>query len=185
MKINKMWGAIKLEFKTDHFFLYFCVDMEDVPGPSSAPYFSQRRSTENFSRLCQLIMTICSDLFRTILSQYIKPENLRKELDNNRTSLEEILNYAQKNLLYPPASQSKYLVSSDLDFSILYILLRNICNIPKHKKGWGKPPKSGDKCLAACIEESDSTEIWFRVILLKGRSMTLFSKTFGRNSVAI
>ena len=126
--------------------------MADVPGPSSAPYFSPRRSTENYSRLCQLIMTICSDLFRTILSQYIKPENLRLELDSNRTRLLKILNVEQSNLLYPPASQSKYLVSSDMDLSLLYILLRNMCKIPTHQNGWGKTPKSGDKCLAACIE---------------------------------
>ena len=128
--------------------------MADVPGPSSAPYFSPRRSTENFSRLCQLIMTICSDLFRTILSQYIKPENLRKELDSNRARLlkKGILNVEQSNLLYPAASQSKYLVSSEMDLSLLYILLRNICKIPNHQNGWGKTPKSGDNCLAACIE---------------------------------
>lgn len=128
--------------------------MADVPGHSSAPYFSQRRTTENFSRLCQLIMTICSDLFRTVLSHHIKPENLRMELDSNRTRLLQkgILNVEQSNLLYPAASQSKYLVSSDLDLSLLYILLRNICKIQTHQNGWGKTPKSGDKCLAACIE---------------------------------
>ena len=126
--------------------------MAAVPGPSSAPYFIPDKSAENFSRLCQLIMTICSDLFRTILSQYIKPENLRKELDSNRTRLLNNVKAEQRNLLYPPASQSKYLVSSELDLSLLYILLRNICKIPKHQHGWGNTPKSGDKCLAACIE---------------------------------
>lgn len=126
--------------------------MADIPGSSSTPYFSPRKSTENFSRLCQLIMTVCSDLFRTILSHHIKPENLRMELDRNRTRLLKILNVEQSNLLYPPASQSKYLVSSDMDLSILYILLRNICKIPTHQNGWGQTPKSGDKCLAACID---------------------------------
>ena len=126
--------------------------MADVPGTSSAPYFIPKKSTENFSRLCQLIMTICSDLFRTILSQYIKPENLRMEVDNNWTRLQKILNAEQTNLLYPPASQFKYLVSSEMDLSLLYILLRNICKIQTHQNGWGKTPKSGDKCLAACIE---------------------------------
>ena len=128
--------------------------MADVPGPSSAPYFSPRKSTENFSRLCQLIMTICSDLFRTILSHYIKPENLRKELDSNKKRLLKgrILNVDQSNLLYPAASHSKYLVSSEMDLTLLYFLIRNICNIPEHQNKWGQSPQSGDNCLAACIE---------------------------------
>lgn len=68
--------------------------MGDVPGPSTAPYFMLRKATENFSRLCQLIMTICSDLIRNVLSRYIKPADLRSELDNNRRKLEKIMNIA-------------------------------------------------------------------------------------------
>uniref|UniRef100_K1QF88 DZIP3-like HEPN domain-containing protein n=1 Tax=Magallana gigas TaxID=29159 RepID=K1QF88_MAGGI len=126
--------------------------MGDVPGPSTAPYFMPRKATENFARLCQLIMTICSDLLRDVLSRYIKPADLRSELDNNRRKLEKIMNAAQKDLIYP-ASGSSAITAKDLDISVLYILLRNICNIPKHKNGWGKPPKKGDKSIAACIEK--------------------------------
>lgn len=126
--------------------------MGDVPGPSTAPYFMPRKATENFARLCQLIMTICSDLLRDVLSRYIKPADLRSELDNNRRKLEKIMNAAQKDLIYP-ASGSSAITAKDLDISVLYILLRNICNIPKHKNGWGKPPKEGDKSIAACIEK--------------------------------
>ncbi|XP_055999929.1 uncharacterized protein LOC125676249 isoform X3 [Ostrea edulis] len=125
--------------------------MADVPGPSTAPYFSPRKETENFSRLCQLIMTICSDLFRDILSRYIKPAGLRLELDNNRTKLERIMNAQQKEQIYPPSGTTT-LTSKDLDISVLYILLRNICKIPKHQNGWGNPPLDTDTRLAACIE---------------------------------
>ncbi|XP_078309877.1 uncharacterized protein LOC111107144 isoform X3 [Crassostrea virginica] len=132
-------------------------DMADVPGHSSAPYFSPRKSTENFSRLCQLIMTICSDLFRTILSHHIKPENLRMELDskiNKKRLLKRgILSVTQRNLLYPEPSQSTYIVSAHMDLSLLYTLLRNICpTIPQHQKGWGKTPNGNDNSLSACIE---------------------------------
>ncbi|XP_056000017.1 uncharacterized protein LOC130046538 isoform X2 [Ostrea edulis] len=125
--------------------------MSDVPGPSTAPYFSPKKKTENFSRLCLLIMTICSDLFRDILSRYIKPADLRLELDNNRTKLEKIMNAQQKEQIYP-SSGTTTLTSKDLDISILYILLRNICKIPKHQNGWGNPPQDTDTRLAACIE---------------------------------
>jgi hypothetical protein len=42
-----------------------------------------RKATETFSRICQLVMTICSDLFRDIPSRYMKPADLRLQLDNN------------------------------------------------------------------------------------------------------
>ncbi|XP_056000027.1 uncharacterized protein LOC130048043 isoform X2 [Ostrea edulis] len=125
--------------------------MGDVPGSSTAPYFNPRKATENFSRLCQLIMTICSDLFRDILSRYIKPADLRLELDNNITKLEKIMNAQQKEHIYPPSGTTT-LTSKDLDISVLYILLRNICKIPKHQNGWGNPPLDTDTRLAACIE---------------------------------
>lgn len=80
--------------------------MGDVPGPSTAPYFLPRKATENFARLCQLIMTICSDLLRDVLSRYIKPADLRSELDNNRRKLEKIMNAAQKDLIYPASGSS-------------------------------------------------------------------------------
>ncbi|XP_062614477.1 uncharacterized protein LOC134276217 isoform X2 [Saccostrea cucullata] len=126
--------------------------MGDVPGPSTAPYFNQRKATENFSRLCQLIMTICSDLFRDILSRFIKPADLRSELDNNRTELEGIMNAQQIKQIYL-ASGSVTLTAKELDISVLYIILRNICNIPEHRAGWGNPPLNGDKGLSACIEK--------------------------------
>lgn len=51
--------------------------------------FYAAKATENFARLCQLIMTIFSDLLRDVLSRYIKPADLRSELDNNRRKLEK------------------------------------------------------------------------------------------------
>lgn len=120
--------------------------MGDVPGPSTAPYFMRRKATENFARLCQLIMTICSDLLRDVLSRYIKPADLRSELDNNRRKFEKIMNAAQKDLIYP-VSGSSAITAKDLDISVLYILLRNICNIQKPKNGWGKPQRRETKAL--------------------------------------
>lgn len=123
----------------------------DVPGASTVSYFIPRKATDNFLRLCRLITGLCSDLFRVILSYYIKPPYLRKELDNNRTKLERVFNVQQKELIYP-ATRNPTLFIEDFDISILYILLRNICNIPKHKNGWGNDPKKGDNSIAACIE---------------------------------
>lgn len=125
--------------------------MEDVPGPSKAPYITPGKSTENFFRLCQLIMTICSDLLRDILSHYIPSSNLRSELDKNRKKLENKMNHQQRSLIYPTTGNAP-LVAKDMDISVIYIILRNICKISGHKKGWGNAPLKGDTSLAACID---------------------------------
>lgn len=127
--------------------------MGDIQGPSTSPYFSPQKATDNFSRLCQLILTICSELLRDVLSHYIRPANLRSILDKNRTKLEKTrkFNTDQKKLIYP-ATGGASLDSKDLDISVLYTILRNICNIPPHIKGWGNPPLKGDNSIAACIE---------------------------------
>lgn len=127
------------------------MDLED-PRQSSTHYFNRGKPAENFLRLCRLIMTICTDILRDVLSRYIKPADLRSELDKNRHRLEKIMNTEQKKLIYP-ANGNKALAAKHLDISVMYMVLRNICNIPKHKNGWGNPPKTGDNSMAACIEK--------------------------------
>lgn len=126
------------------------MDPED-PRQSSTHYFHRGKPAENFLRLCRLITTICADILRDVLSRYIKPADLRSELDKNRHRLEKIMNTEQKKLIYP-ANGNKALAAKHLDISVIYMVLRNICNIPKHKNGWGNPPKTGDNSIAACIE---------------------------------
>lgn len=127
--------------------------MASFPGPSSTPYNWQNKATENFSRLCQLIVTICSDLFREILSHYIPPANLRTELDKNKNKLDKVksINPQQKRLLYPDPGKASPM-AKDLDFSLLYVLIRNICGITPHKNGWGDKIENSDNSIAACID---------------------------------
>lgn len=124
--------------------------MGDIPVPSTSKYFSPQKATDNFSRLCQLILTICSDLLRDVLRHYIPHANLRSILDKNKTKLEKIMNSDQKKLIYPDSGGS--LDEKDLDVSVLYTILRNICNITPHLKGWGNPPSKGDNSISACLE---------------------------------
>nr|XP_034307819.1 protein PFC0760c isoform X2 [Crassostrea gigas] len=125
--------------------------MGDSPAASTSLYFRPQKSTENFARLCQLIMKVCSDLFRDILSRYIKPAELRSELDKNKSKLKKVINRQQNELIYPVAGKIP-ISPKDLDISLLYIILRNICKIPEHKNGWGKKPIKGDNSISACIE---------------------------------
>lgn len=126
----------------------------DLPQTSidlSNVYYNPQKANENFLRLCRLITVLCNDLFRDILSHYIKPSDLRVELDNNKMKLETIMNTDQKKKIYPKNGNTS-MTSNDLDISVIYILLRNICNIPEHYNGWGNYPHKNDTSIAACIE---------------------------------
>ncbi|XP_062615401.1 uncharacterized protein LOC134277128 [Saccostrea cucullata] len=127
--------------------------MGDAPSPSVLN-FDPKKSTENFARLCQFLVTICGDVMRDILTHFIKPVKLRTELDQNRSKLGK-LNAQERDLLYPPhlsSSSVPPIRSRDLDLSLLYKILRNLCNIPTHIAGWGNQPRPSDFSLAACIE---------------------------------
>jgi hypothetical protein len=57
----------------------------------------------------------------------------------------------QRDLILPKNSSysGNY---SDMDISLLYILLRNVSGIPPHTKGWGNDPDPSDRSLSANIE---------------------------------
>lgn len=124
------------------------MDSNRIPTSS---YYYPRKATDNFLRLCRLITELCRDLLRIVLCHYIRPPDLRTELDNNRTRLIRILNAKAKKQIYP-ATGNPTLPVKDFDISTLYILLRNICNLPQHQNGWGNEPTRGDNSIAACIE---------------------------------
>lgn len=110
------------------------------------------QSSKNYLRLCGLITKICGPLLKDILSRHIAPTNLRNEFDINRTKLEKLMTKVQREFFYLNA-RSNPISPKDLDISVLYMLLRNICsNIPKPKTGWGNPPLKGDYSISACIE---------------------------------
>lgn len=124
------------------------MDSNRIPTSS---YYYPRKATDNFLRLCRLITELCRDLLRVVLCHYIRPPDLRTELDNNKTRLIRILNAKAKKQIYP-ATGNPTLAVKDFDISTLYILLRNICNLPQHQNGRGNEPTRGDNSIAACIE---------------------------------
>lgn len=126
--------------------------MGDKSEPSKYPFFGLDQSSKNYLRLCCLITQICGPLLKDILSRHIKPANLRREFDINRTTLEKHMTKVQKDHFYLKAG-SNPISPQKMDISVLYMLLRNICkNIPKPKTGWGNPPLKGDYSISACIE---------------------------------
>ena len=122
-------------------------------GPS-ASYLPNKESA-NYMRLCQLIVTICTDVLRYILDKYITPSNLQSTLNKNKCLLTGSgchLSKQQKAIMFPKGLTSPAVSSKEFDVSLLYTLLRNIAGITQHSNGWGNTPKTGDNSLSACIE---------------------------------
>lgn len=126
--------------------------MENTESSSTFNQY-QNKATENFNRLCQLFVTICSELFRDVIMSRI--DDLRLKLDEYKNKLTnkqkcKLLN-TQEEILYPK-SKEKQTDLKDMDFSLLYILLRHICGIPDPKNGWGNNQEDSDPSIGACID---------------------------------
>lgn len=133
---------------------YFHVlDEENPLNPFPVIQYYPDRKAENLFRVCALIDTISSDLFRDTLFRFVNPASL--EFGNH---IAEVL--PNNRLLF------------------WYNYLRRNCGISPHKRGWGFLPDTNEHSLAACIDrlmiqrneilasmkcgisESDFQEIW-------------------------
>ena len=105
------------------------------------------------------MLTVCADLFMDVLGNYIQPAQLKTELPGICEYLKSIMNCEQRKFLKFNMLLSNYMGDEvnampliTKDISLLYILIRFICNIPPPKTGWGCRPANDDNSLAGCIE---------------------------------
>ena len=111
------------------------------------------RSTKekvNFQRVARLLISGGTTLLREIFDQLCPPSNLPTTLKNPAT--EKALRSAkltkpQWDCLYP--STGVYGKSVDFDVTLLFRLLRTICNLFPPSTGWNDLPASTDHSLAA------------------------------------
>lgn len=123
----------------------------ECTGSSLTSSQYQNKATENFHRLCQLFVTVCSDLFRDVITFRVK--DLQFQLDANKITLEKnkILSDSQTKILFPSSKGEKANLKK-MDLSLLYLLLRNICNIRPPEDNWGGNPHDSDLSIGACID---------------------------------
>lgn len=109
-----------------------------------------QKSFENFSRLWELIMIVCTELFREVLSYYIRPSDERLEAHEHIGRLNKVLYGLQRKFLSPMKKQIP-LSLTDIEFEMLFKILRKIGRIP-FSSAWGKDPQKGDRSIGACIK---------------------------------
>ncbi|XP_062600187.1 ankyrin repeat and KH domain-containing protein mask-like isoform X3 [Saccostrea cucullata] len=116
---------------------------------ASSSYASTEETT-NACRACRLLLGPCTDELRDVLRHYVPPSTFPHVIKIKRSNLPR-LTAQQMNLILPRGSTytGNY---GDMDISLLYILLRNICGIPPHSNGWGFDPDPTDRSLSANIE---------------------------------
>ena len=104
----------------------------------------------NTLRVIRLLMDPCTDQLRDLLRSFIPPANFSTVIQTMMSRLPR-LTEPQRKLIMPDSGSysGNY---DDMDISLLYILLRNLCGIQEHIKGWGNSPDSADRSLSANIE---------------------------------
>ena len=104
----------------------------------------------NVVRVSRLLMEPCTDQLRDLLQFYIPPANFNVVTQTMMSRLPHLTEPQRKLILPNSGVYSGYY--DDMDISLLYILLRNLCGIQAHNKGWGNTPDSADRSVSANIE---------------------------------
>ncbi|OWF42844.1 Ankyrin repeat protein [Mizuhopecten yessoensis] len=116
-----------------------------------ATNYQSSKETTNFARICRLVIDVIPDLLRDLLNTRLPASGLSAVLTTQKRKIFSVLKQHQKNILYPQGGVFQGSVK-DLDTSLLYILLRNIGNIPSHHQSWGNAPDIADRSLSANID---------------------------------
>lgn len=112
----------------------------------------------NFIRLSQLLMRGGLTLLREVFDNIHPPVNLPAVLGNPAIKKKlqtlrgkKVLFFQEWERLYNSSGPGGYGKSSDFDISLLYKLLREICNLTAPATGWHNMPNSSDYSLQADI----------------------------------
>lgn len=102
-------------------------------------------------KVVQLITNIAKDVLVDVLKGRLPSANFGSALNGMKNQILPQLNNYGRHLLYPNSSSYSGDLS-DLDISLLYIILRNLNTITPHTNGWGNMPKDNDRSLSANID---------------------------------
>jgi hypothetical protein len=115
-----------------------------------ASSYASTSETTNANRVSRTVLGPCTDGLRDVLHHYVPPPTFPRVIKLNKLNLPR-LTPGQRDLILP--KHGTYTGNySDMDISLLYILLRNITSITPHSNGWGNDPHHSDSSLSANIE---------------------------------
>lgn len=102
-------------------------------------------------KLVRLILVVAKNVLVDVLIVRFHGADYGNALKGMESRLSPFLNVAQRQKIFPEAS--KYTGNlSDMDISLLYIILRNLNTIAAHQNGWGNDPEENDRTPSANID---------------------------------
>lgn len=111
--------------------------------------YKSTRETTNLARVARTILGPCTDVLRDVLAKEVPQLTLSQKV---KTYLARLPNHKK----CPITKHQQNIIDSgdykDFDITLLVFLLRNVSQIPPHKKQWGNEPHSGDRSVSANIE---------------------------------
>ena len=124
--------------------------MADAPDPDEI--LRSTSGKENFQRITRLLISGGTSLLREIFDSICLPRDLPTILSTPATKRKlktTYLSIPQRHCLNP--SPGVYGKSEDFDITLLFRLLRSICNLTPPFTGWDAPPVTTDHSLTADI----------------------------------
>ncbi|XP_056001178.1 uncharacterized protein LOC125656335 [Ostrea edulis] len=115
-----------------------------------ASVYASTSETTNANRACRVVLGPCTDGLRDLLRHHVPPLTFPHVIKQNQLNLPR-LTPVQRDLILPQHGHYKGNYT-DMDISLLYILLRNISGISSHSNGWNRDPDPNDRSLSANIE---------------------------------
>ena len=114
------------------------------------------KEESHYAQLCQILVTVGSEVLRDAFDRIIPPQNLRKHLKEYQVhdrlqSLrkQRILTSKEWGQLYPDRSSS--VSSKHFGPTLLMVLLRTVCDLTPPTAGWVAPPHAADTSREAGI----------------------------------
>lgn len=135
-------------------FLLFYVDFWQIISKCNYPFFLDNQNKllkSNHLKLVQLITEIARDVLADVLKERIPSGSFGVTFNGMKTKILPLLDNHGCQLLYPDNSNYKGDLS-DMDITLLYIILRNLSTIGPHTNEWGNRPNDDDRCLSANID---------------------------------
>ena len=146
--IHSLITALPVRTSDITFPLLLTNEMAAAPDPGEAPRSTSGK--EHFQRVTRLLIGGGTTLLREIFDLRCPPKNLSRILRQQATKNQlksARLTKPQWDCLYP--SPGVYGNSSEFDVTLLFRLLRTICNLTPPVTGWDALPTSTDHSLTA------------------------------------
>lgn len=128
-------------------------DKKTLSSSRNIDVLEEQKSIDRHSYLkfvC-LIQDIAKNVLVGVLKRRLPGANFGNTLNGMKQRLLPFLNSNQEQLVYPDGL--KYAGDlTDMDVSLLYIILRNLGTICPHQNGWDKEPEEYDHSISANID---------------------------------